>query len=859
MTRSQRHLVARQGYASNGESQSEGESGSGGVIIPFAFQTETNTFTAALTNAPTTNRKRWADRTFRRLKANGSVFSKLRWISLIGADEDFWQTNWKNPAEKLIKVGTPTFVADSSVAGAAGQNFYSTPFNANTLPQNDCGVYGWFQTINMNGTALLTAACIGVIDGSSNGFSITPNNTSNVISARCAGPVGSSNSGSTDGFGLIGAKRSGAANIDVGYNGINKSTLANASAALPALPFCIGGLNNNGVVSNGVVTQIQAFVVFSSAPTAAELSELTATIGEWIETVKYGDYYCEERGVGSALINVQHVIDGLTIDAVFAACSIRRAGETVAIMSGKMDAFTYGMTGGGLGYTDADSPTGFGGLWRYMITRCNTMEGKSDVASGKNPTAFKINPKRASRVIRELLKFYNIPVYLTSDTKSIIKTGAAITTVTTNDGRTFNASQFMDATDDLDLTRKAGVGVTRGREAAGSGQEAANGFESLANMADALNGAAAVIRVDPWVIPGDTNSGLLPGISYIYSTFTPALHNYPAPGSADPNGCTAFNFRLTLTNTLRRIPMDSTPPPGFVAANFEAFIRMIDAAVVSGSPLLITDIFKMDEIQTTGTFDVNTSGLLSSDAVGMTSSYPTATPTERRVIRKNIWNRILGLWYVLQYHADARIPGALRTAALTWGWASDHYYSPHEDDKPFQSPGLYARETWRMIGSVIFNANHACQPDGQVPTLGNKTVTHASYGLDSHGFNLVAVETSAGVWTIKGDGGLLIASGVGGSCGADWIGPLPFDIFVPKVAECSNLYVTRGGSMTHVAYGCSRMEPTAGVNGQTGGAAMVLARQGDGIIQNVSYPALRTAVLVNPLAGEVVPVLQQLT
>jgi hypothetical protein len=266
----------------------------------------------------------------------------------------------------------------------------------------------------------------------------------------------------------------------------------------------------------------------------------------------------------------------------------------------------------------------------------------------------------------------------------------------------------------------------------------------------------------------------------------------------------------------------------------------------------------MDQIQGTAVWDVNNTGFFSTDLYVAAKDYPLASYADREVIWKRHWNYILGIWYVLQYYADARVPAALRTAALTWGLCSDHYYSPHENDNGFEPTQLYVREAIRVQSDVVMNANHICQVDGAALTLGNHTVSHASYGMDSHGTMRFAHETSAGVWTTKEEGGMLIASGLGGACGADFIAPLPFEIFVPKIAECTNGAFAFGGSLTHIAYGATRMEYTAAMTGYSMGWAMALALAGDGIIQHVDYPTLRAALLASAVnANEVAPVLQQ--
>lgn len=830
----------------------------GGVagVIPFAYQAETETLASAFSVAPTTARKRTNDRTIRRLKAAG-IWAKARWLRFQGANADASLTNWKTPAEKATAVGSPTFTADQHVAGALGLNYVNLGMNANVLSQNNLGLFVWHQTGHMGPTATQAGNTMGAINASSNGLSIIPNNAAS-LTMRVAG-ASFTVASVVNGFGLVGASRFNSSDVQVFTNGILRSTVTNASAALPALPIYLCGLNNNGSITNGnVVTQ--SFLYLGEALTEAEARALTAIVGEYLETARYGEYYCEEVGVGAASVSKQFVAYGLTGQSVNAAVAAARLGKSVAIVGGWRDRFTFGMAGGGLGFTDFDSPTGLGGLPRWIITDCNAQEGTSDTASGSNPEAYKFLSKRFNRTCKALLAQYNVPVYLSNGIVSVEKTGTEITSVTTVDGRTISAEQWHDGSYEQDLIRLTpGIGYTKGREVAQTGVvgEEDNGVRSVTTAAQPANGASATVTVDPRAVAGGDASvvGFLPGIQTVFSTITPALHTYPATGSADTR-LPAYNFRLTFTTSgSNRVPLPSTPPADFVPVNYEIYLRWFAACVASGSPVVIADIFKDDELRGTGRYDLNKEGILSTNLVGVNHNYPTMTYAQREVLWKSQWNHIMGLWYLLQHYADARVPGALRTEALTWGMCADHYYSPHENDQPSFNPQLYVRESIRIVGSVTMDGPAMAQADGATPTLGDKTVSVASYSMDSHSTQVVAREMSAGVWQICHEGGMFVGSG-----GVNNISPLPFEIFVPKIAECTNVSCSFGASLTHVAYGSSRMEFTAMQTAYSMAVAACQAIDGDNIIQNVNYATLRTAILASPvLSGEVAPVIPQTT
>lgn len=827
--------------------------GGGASLTPFSYETETNTLASAFSVAPTTTRKRTINRAIKRLKASG-LWSKARWLSFVGADLDATLTNWKTPAEKATAVGTVPFTADQNYSGNTGLNYINSGIAANVLSQNDHSIFTWYQTGHMKPTATQAGSTVGVINASSQGLSIVPNATSNGITIRCGG-ASIVLTNVSDGFGLIGASRNNSANCDIYYNGALRSTSTNTSAALPALNIYFGGLNNNGSITNGNATTM-AFQWLGSALTQTEVKNLTAIVGEYLESIRYGEYYNEEPGIGTTNISKQGIAYGLTGQSVNWAVAMARKGKSVAIATGWRDRFSFGMAGGGLGYTDYDSPTGLGGLPRWMITDCNAQEGTSDTASGTNPTAYKFNPKRFNRTCRKLLAQYNIPVYICNGLASLTKAGLTLASMTSVDGRTFTASQWHDGSYELDLLRNIpGVTTTKGREIAGSGAEANNGVRDVSTAAQPVDSLGNTVVVDPWTTAGVTGSGLLPGIQTIRSTFNPGLDNYPTPGSADTR-TPAYNFRLTFTNVAYlRLPLPSTPPADFDAANYEVYLRWFAAATAAGNPIGTGDVFKMDNLQNTDRFDINKQGILSTNLVGLNWNYPTDNYTAREVFWKKQWNHIMGLWYLLQYHADARVPAALRSAALGWGFCPDHYYSNHENDEPFFMTQMYIRESTRLVGSVVMNGNNMSQTDGQVPTLGDHTVSCGSYNMDSHSTQVVAHETSAGVWQLRHEGGMFVSAG-----GSNLLSPLPFEIFVPQASQCTNVSCSFGASLTHVAYGSTRMEFTAMQTGYSMGHAAALAIEGDGIIQNVNYATLRTELLASPaLSGEVAPVLPQTT
>ncbi len=593
------------------------------------------------------------------------------------------------------------------------------------------------------------------------------------------------------------------------------------------------------------------------ALTNAQEKELNAIFNEYHWAVRYGEPVIEEVGYETQNISVQCAAYGFTIASVFYCLQAARNGLTTALVGGWRDRRNLaGMTGGGLGFMDWSAPTNVGGLPSVITENVNgrlpfyvVKRNRAIISAGSDQ--FYLEPKYAQAIMLELLDplhngGYTIPVYQTNGVHAVNKTGTAITSITTTDGRTVTASQWHDGSYEIDLARAAGCSYTLGREAAGSGTDSSNGIDGSPNI---LTG------VDPFNTPGVPGSGFLPNIQAGISAFTPALNTLPAAGTADAVAVQSNNFRLAMANsTVHANNYITTPPPGFNIADFELFLRWLSAN--SGTVTQLSHVFATNSVGS-DKYDVNNKGgTISSDWIGAGWSYPTDTYANREVSWKATWNRILGLIYLLQNGnaLDSRVSAAIQTNSRTWGITSDHFFSPHENDAIGDSPQMYIREAARLVSDNILIGADMTKTDGTAPRISTKTIGTSSYSLDSHAFRMIAKETSAGVWAAGSEGGLSISAG-----GVDVTTPIPLEVVVPKAAECTNLSVSFGGSYNHMAMCGMRLEMTTWQIGQSMGQAAAQAITDGSTIQAVNYTTVRTSLLANAFAltGEVAPVLPQ--
>ncbi|MCW1412178.1 FAD-dependent oxidoreductase [Rhizobium sp. 1AS11] len=831
---------------------------SGGVLpglAPYTFEVETENLVAAFATPPSVGDKRTRNRFIKRLKKQidgSSVWSKAKMIMALGADENSSLRWWNDPSRTATKIGTPTFNASFGWTATANGQALNTGLLANELDPNDLGAY-IYCTSEPTGSS---NSDMGVVNASSQGISICARRATNDnMSIRLASGVTTAISadGDTFGGGLSGASRFDGVSVTGSHNGVTKNTVSLASVALPALPIYLLAHNANGAVS-AFSPRRQAFCYIGRGLTPAQETELTAAVGEYLEACAYGHAYIEEVGVGTEVINVDFIAYGFTPQSVLSCLQAARNGLSVALVGGWRDRFNFGgMSSGGLGFGDVLSTAAFGGLVRYLIRRIKTIGNQAT-------EQYYFEPRWMQWALRELLTpekngGFQIPIYQTNGVLSVQKTGTEVTSFTTVDGRTFNIKGGVDNSYEIDFARAAGCSTRIGREAAtGASAESFNGVRATFNEYPG---------VDPWKTPGVPASGLINLLTAVRSTFTPALNTLAAAGTAD-NKTQAYNFRMTMTNSARwRRPLPTTPPPGYDVADYEILLRFMAANPTKTS---FFDYFKADAFYTgagESKFDVNNRAgpaAPSTDFIGKSWAYPTSPYSAREAIWKAHWNWIMGMLYLMQHGTDPRIPAALKTNCLAWGFCADHYFSPHENDIVNMNPQLYVREASRLDGVAKLLGDELKRNDGGVPSISTNTVSMISYFMDSHGVEYIAVEKTAGTWLVAGEGGFGEPDGELG--GTDGMFPLPLEVCTPKPTECTNIFVSFGISASHIGFGAGRMEFTAMQTGQSLGQIAAEAINNNRIFQDTAnYPAARTALLANAFAltNEPAPILAQTT
>ena len=218
------------------------------------------------------------------------------------------------------------------------------------------------------------------------------------------------------------------------------------------------------------------------------------------------------------------VVYGGTSSGVAAAIQVARMGKSVVIV--EPGQHLGGLTAGGLGWTDSGKKNVIGGISREFYQRIKRHYDQPFAWKYQAPEEYSryrpsddamwtFEPHVAERIFRELLEEHGVPVHLgvkldrgeggvtLSDTDP-----PRVLAFDTDSGRRFRGSMFIDATYEGDLMAAAGVSYTVGREANDVYGETLNGVERIWN----ISSHRFVVDVDPYVMPGDPESGLLPGI-----------------------------------------------------------------------------------------------------------------------------------------------------------------------------------------------------------------------------------------------------------------------------------------------------------------------------------------------------------
>jgi hypothetical protein len=500
---------------------------------------------------------------------------------------------------------------------------------------------------------------------------------------------------------------------------------------------------------------------------------------------------------------------GGTAGGVAAAVQAARMGKSVVLI--EPSRHIGGMTSGGLGYTDSGDKAAVGGIAREFYQRIKKHYDRPDAWKYGRREDYKpyrpgddamwtFEPHVAERILREMLNEHKVGVVtgerLDRSDKGVILHGERLSRFRTESGKSFGASVFIDASYEGDLMAAAGVSYAVGREPNAKYGETLNGVERAQNT----HSHRFVVKVDPFLKPGDQASGLLFGIE---------KDPLPKDGEGD-HRLQAFCFRMCMSN----VKENSVPfpkPADYDEARYELLFRNFEAGDLR---------FPMKpDLMPNGKTDTNNNCAVSTDYIGRNYGYADASYAERERIVKEHASYQKGLMWSLANHR--RVPQKIRDEMAKWGLAKDEFTDngnwPHQ---------IYVREARRLVSDYVMT-EHDCRRTRVTP----EPVGMGSYNMDSH--NCARYVTPEGF--VQNEGDVQVSPG----------GPyqVSYKAIVPKAGECPNLLCPVCLASSHIAYGSIRMEPVFMVLGQSAATAACLAIDDKCAVQKVEYAKLKERLL----------------
>jgi hypothetical protein len=232
-----------------------------------------------------------------------------------------------------------------------------------------------------------------------------------------------------------------------------------------------------------------------------------------------------------------------------------------------------------------------------------------------------------------------------------------------------------------------------------------------------------------------------------------------------------------------------------------------------GAPPKVRELMNPHRIEN-GKVDTNNKGAFSTDYIGGSAGYPTATYAERKKIWQDHYNYEAGFLYFLGH--DSQVPKVLRDEMNQWGLAKDEFQD--SDNWPQQ---LYIREGRRMKGDFIMT-----EADIQTSRTKSDSIGMGSYNSDSH--NVQRFENAKRFAENEGNVEVHVKPY-----------EIPYRVMLPKTGQCENLLVPVCLSASHVAYSTLRMEPQYMIIGQAAGNAAALAARQNGNVHQVDTAKLQ--------------------
>jgi hypothetical protein len=533
---------------------------------------------------------------------------------------------------------------------------------------------------------------------------------------------------------------------------------------------------------------------------------------------------------GQKTNNYDVVIYGGTSAGIASAIQTSRMGKTVVIIEPTNR--LGGMTTGGLGQTDIGNKHVIGGIsrefyqnirkyydnpnnWKWQ-SRDDYMDTGQTRTDKNEDAMWTFEPSAALKVYQQMLASEKVDIIYgerLNRKTGVVKSNGRIIVIQMENGSKYSGKIFIDATYEGDLMAASGVSYSIGRESNKEYGETLNGVQAnkinrTLKWTVSRNGYNHNFAdgVDPHVIKGDPNSGLLP---YIVEGGRPGID-----GHGD-KGIQAYCFRMTLTDhPENRISFKK--PENYDELNYELLFRNYEAD--NGSE--INEIPWINSPMPNRKTDTNNRRGFSTDFIGQNYNYPEGSYEEREKIVQAHRDYQQGLKWTLAYHP--RIPKKIRDEVSKWGTCKDEY----EDGSDGWQQQLYIREARRLKSDYVMTQRNCEGIDIVEDPIGM-----AAYGMDSHHVQRFMDANDY----VQNEGN--VEAPVPNPY------PISYRSIIPSKNDCENLLVPVCVSATHIAFGSIRMEPVFMVLGQSAATAACQAIDQQKAVQDIDYSRLRTKLL----------------
>ncbi len=455
-----------------------------------------------------------------------------------------------------------------------------------------------------------------------------------------------------------------------------------------------------------------------------------------------------------------------------------------------------GMTANGLGASDVGIKDTIGGLALDFFRRLGVTYGLA--RTGPIPS-WNVTPAIAERTFGAMLADAHVPVVLDARLReqgAVTRSDGRISQIAMVDGRQFRGRVFIDASYEGDLMAQAGVSFTVGREASSQYGESLAGVQPPTPAVPAIGALTAGGALAPGVDGGPVGP----------------------IGSADDH-IQPYTFRLCVT-TDRANQVPFPRPDEYDPSRYLLVQRHLQALEDAGRTAVVANVVTIVPLPDQKA-DLNAAGPLSTDLIGGSDTYPTASYAERDAIWAEHYRYEAGLLYFLTH--DPSVPASVRDPLNTWGLCRDEFTDNH--NWPRQ---LYIREGRRMVSDTVLTQADLMDQRTKADSIGL-----GSYRLDAHPTRLL---TGAGS-TLSYEGA--ISEPISGRY------DIPYAILVPRRSEIGNLLDPVTVSASHVAFASIRMEPQYMIMGEAAGTAAALAARSNVNVQDVDIGTLQSVLREN--------------